>query len=460
MVWQGETRNRLDPHFYHPRFEKLLSILRQNPHETLGNITKLCHHKWDPEEHQKDTFRYIEINSVSRVTGEASFSQVPVKEAPSRAQMMVRKDDIIVSLTRPHHGSIALINDDLDSCVASTGFAILREIKYPILNRTYLYSVLRSQLCLSQMLQRSSGGNYPAIGTDQLMRILIPIPKPNIQSYIVEIMQSAYTQKKRKDQEADALLDSIDDYVLRELGIEKPVVETEQCFVVYANETAGKRIDSHYHQPYFKKFYSIINSYNQVFSLKNLVNELDYGLMPTQDYADSEDTGIPMIRVTNLLPDGSIEMSDVKYIPFDTSRLDLKRVKTDDILMVQCGNTTGKTALVPKHLENYTFGSFMFVIRGKREIINQHYLFAILSNRLIQEQIRHTWNIVTVRPNTSKPNVENLLIPVPSFEIQDRIAEKTMKKRFEAAKLIQEANSIVEAAKEKVEQILLAEAED
>ena len=62
-------------------------------------------------------------------------------------------------------------------------------------------------------------------------------------------------------------------------------------------------------------------------------------------------------------------MSNVKYIPFDTPRLDLKRVKTDDILMVQCGNTTGKTGLVPKHLEDYTFGSFLFVIRGKREII-------------------------------------------------------------------------------------------
>ena len=129
-----------------------MSILRQNPHETLGNIIKLSHHKWDTQEHQEDTFRYIEINSVSRVTGEASFSDVPVKEAPSRAQMMVKKDDIIVSLTRPHHGSIALINDDLDSCIASTGFAILREIKHPTLNRTYLYSVLRkSTLSISNV---------------------------------------------------------------------------------------------------------------------------------------------------------------------------------------------------------------------------------------------------------------------------------------------------------------------
>ena len=209
VVYASETAgNRLDPHYHHPLFEKLLSVLRRNPHKTLGSIIKLCHHKWDPEKHQEDRFRYIEINGVSRVTGEVSFSEVLVKEAPSRAQMMVQKDDIIVSLTRPHHGSIALINDDLDSCVASTGFAILREIKHPTLNRTYLYSVLRSQLCLSQMLQRSSGGNYPAITTDQLMRILIPIPLPEIQEQIAEKSLRLRSEATKLRQEADSVVEA------------------------------------------------------------------------------------------------------------------------------------------------------------------------------------------------------------------------------------------------------------
>ena len=360
--------------------------------------------------------------------------------------------DVLFPKLRPYLNKIHLAQFE---GVCSTEFHVLKGID---LNNLYLATFLNSKLVLNQTTCLMTGNTLPRLQTQEVERLPILLPPSEIQNHVAEIMQSAYTAKKQKDQEADALLDSIDDYILTELGIEMPAVETEQCFVVYANETAGNRIDSHFHQPYFKKLYSVINSYNQVFSLRNLVNELDYGLMPTQDYADSEDTGIPMIRVTNLLPDSSIEMSDVKYIPFDTPRLDLKRVKTDDILMVQCGNTTGKTALVPKHLEDHTFGSFMFVIRGKGEIINQHYLFAILSNRLIQEQIRHTQNVVTVRPNTSKPNVENLLIPVPSFEIQDRIAEETMKRRSEAAKLRKEADAIVEAAKEEIVGILLAEA--
>ena len=314
----------------------------------------------------------------------------------------------------------------------------------------FLAAFLNSDVGEKLASRRSTGGTRPALDYRALKSIPI-IYKPQI----VAIMESAYAQKRQKEQAAAAILDSIDDYVLAELGIEMPTVEEKKCFVVYANETVGRRIDSYYHSPYFKKLYSVINNHERVFSLRNLVSELDYGLMPTQDYADSDDTGVPMIRVTNLLPDGSIDMSEIKYIPFDTPRLDLKRVKADDILMVQCGNTTGKTALVPKCFEDYTFGSFLFVIRGKSEIINQHYLFAILSNRLIQEQIRHTWNIVTVRPNTSKPNVENLLIPVPPFEIQTQIAEEVMDRKSKAAKLRQEAEVIVEKAKREVERILL-----
>jgi hypothetical protein len=62
-------------------------------------------------------------------------------------------------------------------------------------------------------------------------------------------MKSAYTQKKQKEQETDALLDLIDDYVLTELGIEMPEAEEKKYFVVYASETTERRIDLRLHQP-------------------------------------------------------------------------------------------------------------------------------------------------------------------------------------------------------------------
>ena len=397
-------------------------------------------------------YRYLRVSDLGQygiVNHDPRY--VDVEEIPSKIKLT--SDSFLISRS----GSLGLVsvtdNEIRESILSSHIFRVSLNTNQ-ILPK-YLEALFRSQIGQTQFFQNNNGGVVPEISQSALKSLRIVLPTLETQSHITEIMKSAYDQKRQKELEADTLLDSIDDYMLAELGIEMPVVEEKKCFVVYANEAVGRRIDSYYHSPYFKQLYSAINNYGQISSLGSLVSEIDYGLMPTQDYADSSDTGIPMIRVTNLLPEGSIDMSEVKYIPFDTPRLDLKRVKADDILMVQCGNTTGKTALVPKHFEGYTFGSFLFVIRGKREIINQHYLFAILSSRLIQEQVRHTWNIVTVRPNTSKPNVKNLLIPVPPSEIQTRIAEEVMNRKSEAAALKQEADAIVESAKREVEQILL-----
>ena len=376
---------------------------------------------------------------------------VDVEEIPSKIKLT--SDSFLISRS----GSLGLVsvtdNEIRESILSSHIFRV--NLNTNQILPKYLEALFRSQIGQTQFFQNNNGGVVPEISQSALKSLRIVLPTLETQSHITEIMKSTYDQKRQKDQKADDLLDSIDDYVLAELGIRMPALEEKKCFAVYANETVGRRVDPYYHSPYFKKLYSAINNHGQVSSLKNLVRELDYGLMPTQDYADSNDTGVPMIRVTNLLPDGTIDMSEVKYIPFDTPRLDLKRVEANDILMVQCGNTTGKIALVPKRFEDYTFGSFLFVIRGKREIINQHYLFAILSNRLIQEQIRHTWNIVTVRPNTSKPNVKNLLIPVPTPEIQDRIAKEVMGRKSQAAKLRQEAVEELEVGKAQFEAQLL-----
>ena len=442
--------NRLDPHFYHPRFEKLLSVLRQNPHETLGNITKLCHHKWDPDKHQEDTFRYIEISGVSRVTGEASFSQVPVKEAPSRAQMMVRKDDIIVSLTRPNHGSIALINDDLDSCVASTGFAILREIIHPTLNRTYLYSVLRSQLCLSQMLQRSSGGNYPAIGTDQLMRILIPIPKSNVQNDIVEIMKSAYTLKKQKDHEADALLDSIDDYLLTELGIEVPAIEEEKCFVVYAGETVGERIDSHFHQPKYQEFRQVLeNGKYQVTPLSHLITDLKNGV-EIRTYVER---GYRYLRVSDLGKNG-IENHNPRYV--DIEEIPDKVKLTNNSFLISRSGSLGLVSIIGDEIKNAVLGSDIFKVELDTESIHPQYLEAFFRSQIGQTLIFQL-NSGSLIPRLDQPAVRTLSVVVPPFDVQEKIANEAVKRRSEATKLRQEADGIVEAAKKEVEHILLAE---
>ena len=61
---------------------------------------------------------------------------------------------------------------------------IIREITDKRISKDYLWSVLRNQICLQQMLQRSSGGNYPAITEPELKLIMISVPSEKIQEAI------------------------------------------------------------------------------------------------------------------------------------------------------------------------------------------------------------------------------------------------------------------------------------
>jgi type I restriction enzyme, S subunit len=203
-VMRSAAPARFDPHFHHPAFAQIQRMLAANGGAPLGNIATFSNEIWKPEKHDAPTFRYIEISSVDRETGEAQAVETPVSEAPSRARMAVHNGDIIVSLTRPHHGSIAQITPALDGCVASTGFSIIRNADGSRVMNDYLWCVLRRKICLMQMLQRASGGNYPAITEPELAKVLIPIPTMDIQNTIAAEARRRSDESRRLRAEADS----------------------------------------------------------------------------------------------------------------------------------------------------------------------------------------------------------------------------------------------------------------
>lgn len=200
-------RGRFDPHFFRPEYRELSRRFAKISHRPLGKLVRLSHEIWSPSQSEAATFRYIEIGGVNTTTGEATAVETPVAEAPSRARMQVRRGDVIVSLTRPHYGAIAAIDESLDGCVASTGFAVLRDALVDNLDRSYLWTILRCQMSLMQMQQRSSGGNYPAITEEELERVLVPVPDPATQKKIAAEVSRRRAAARRLREEAAHLWD-------------------------------------------------------------------------------------------------------------------------------------------------------------------------------------------------------------------------------------------------------------
>ena len=185
-VRRNSASPRIDPFFHSPEFVAIERVIRSGPHAPLGSIVQFSRDTWDADAHPEQTFRYIEINGVDRRRGQAKTVDVAVSDAPSRARMTAQPGDIIVSRTRPHHGSIALLNHSHRGCIASTGFSVIRNTKDDRITPTFLWAALRLSLSLKQMLRRASGGNYPAITQEELANVLIPLPDKSIQQEIVD----------------------------------------------------------------------------------------------------------------------------------------------------------------------------------------------------------------------------------------------------------------------------------
>ena len=105
--------------------------------------------------------------------------------------MRTKPLDIAVALTRPHRGAITLIKDK--GIIASTGFSIIRDADYRV-DKEWLLFVLLSNASLQQLLQRSSGGNYPAIIEEEVKHIYLPLLDSEKQIEMVNEIKQALCQ--------------------------------------------------------------------------------------------------------------------------------------------------------------------------------------------------------------------------------------------------------------------------
>ena len=129
-IWSNEVEGRFDPHFYKPDFLLLEKMLKKINYAILGEVVDFSNEVWNGKDFFTDKFPYIEISEIDIHTGEIkNITYYEKSEAPSRAKMIVRNNDIIVSTTRPHRGAIAFIDNSRDGFIASTGFAVLRDLK-------------------------------------------------------------------------------------------------------------------------------------------------------------------------------------------------------------------------------------------------------------------------------------------------------------------------------------------
>lgn len=97
--------DRLDAEYYQPNQQKIMSVMGQSG-LCIKDVAKLAKRKFIPR--KEGTFHYIEIGNLSG-EGFANSDVVAMDEAPSRAQWIVKTNDVITSTVRPIRKLSALI---------------------------------------------------------------------------------------------------------------------------------------------------------------------------------------------------------------------------------------------------------------------------------------------------------------------------------------------------------------
>jgi len=161
-----------------------------------------------PTDEKDRYFTYIDISSINNETFRIETPKKLLgREAPSRAKKEVMIGDIVYATTRPNLKNVALVKQDYDNPIASTGFCILR-VNDMAINSYLLYYLLTNKL-YEQIEPNIRGAQYPATSDKDLKNCCIPNTPKDIQQktvqYLDQLSQKTETLKQVQTEKMESL---------------------------------------------------------------------------------------------------------------------------------------------------------------------------------------------------------------------------------------------------------------
>jgi restriction modification system DNA specificity domain protein len=139
------------------------------------------------------TYRYIDLTSVDRENNSITGTiEINALNAPSRAQKIVKENDVIFATTRPTQQRVALISKEFSDEIASTGYCVLRANTKIVLPK-WLFYFLSTINFKNYVEENQSGSAYPAISDSKVKECRIPVPEITIQQRIIEKLDKFYS---------------------------------------------------------------------------------------------------------------------------------------------------------------------------------------------------------------------------------------------------------------------------
>lgn len=394
----------------------------------------------------QDTFSYIDIGSIDNKKHCLNNDEniLTAKNAPSRARKIVKLGDILYSTVRPYLHNMCIIDREFTCTpIASTGFAAMTCYN-GILNKYLFYFLLSPAFdAYANDSANSKGVAYPAINDERLYRAVIAIPPIEEQQRIVEKVEGLMA-KIDEIEKTEQALESIKSTFPGDMkaSILQAAMQGKLTEQLPANSSVDELLSS------------IAAEKGELIKQKKIKKEQALPAITEDEIAFDIPENWRWVRLENLCikeikrgkSPAYVENSSVlvfaqkcntKYNGIDISLakcLDLKVLEkypeneymtVNDIVINSTGTgTLGRVGFIRREdLSDSRIvpDSHVTTVRISEQVLPKYIYYFLSANQKYLESLGEG---STNQKELKATAIQNLVVPVPPFEEQQRIVEK------------------------------------
>lgn len=428
LVNRSEIEGRLDPSVYKPHFKfvskafrnvKLSEIAWIDPSCLFKNIEEVSFIPMDAIDSSNGIVSYQGIKKVEETKGFTRFKEGDILWAKITPCMQNAKSAIAKKLINGY------------GC-GSTEFFVIRSKDENVVLQEYLLFLLRDERILKAAMNYFGGSaGQQRVSPLFLKRFNVPLPGIEEQKRYCELLKNAQILKQQKEQQAEDLLNSVDDYLLGELDIKLPETKLQtlqdRIFTVNISEIRDGRMDPK--SVLFLGEHAKSETYENI-QLKQIATIVK-GDSITSDKVN-KDGQYPVI-------------AGGQTSPYNHDKYNFK----GDVITV---SASGAYSGYVWYHDNPIFASDCSVIHSKNGQFLTKYLFEVLK---AQQSLIYLLQQGAGQPHVYPDDLGQLWIPVVSLSKQQEIVAHISEMRAQAKILQAEGAEILQKAKMEVERMIL-----
>lgn len=371
--------------------------------KSLGQIADVNPEVID-ESYPHTEILYIDIGSVENFRVQR-YEKIKLGDRPSRAQRIVRKNDIIISTVRPNLKAFAKLELEEPNLVCSTGFTVVRP--YSIDDADLIFNFIQGHHFETDILRHMEGMAYPAITSNVIGNSLIPYSPNNLERGRIASILS----------KVDDLIQKTDVTIEETQTLKKSLMQELLTKGLGHTSFRNPRKDRN---PY--QLSSIPQKWDYVFLGEPFSGQLNNGL--NKD-AESYGHGCLHVNIENLFEGFNITLHNLGRVSATDNEIEHYKMQKGDICILRSSvkwDGVGHPALYNSDSrEPVVFSGFIIRFRPNREFWNPIFLTYLLRSNFIRNNIK-AWATVSANININQESLKKIPVPHPQLEEQDRIA--------------------------------------